>query len=208
MPLSRSVLNHGATLLDLHQRAMRCSIGVVDLVGEDETELPTPCSEWTLKQLIEHMTVENNGFAAAADGETEDRSAWTRRPIEQDLGADYARSAERVVAAFAADGVLERQFWLPLIDDAVLFPAPQAVSFHLLDYVVHSWDVSAALGHPIAFDDDLLEVVLDIAGREVPDGPNRRRTKPSFQPPVAAPENASPQDRLLAVLGRSPHWPN
>lgn len=187
---------------------MRHSVEIVDLIRDDQWELPTPCSQWTLRQLLHHMINENRGFAAAADGETTDRTVWTSQDFDADLRGDYARSAERVVTAFGADGVLDRPFWLPRINDTVTFPARQAISFHLLDYVVHGWDVAVALGHPIAFADDLIEAVLDIAYREVPDGPRRLRPNAGFRPAIQVPDNASAQDRLLAALGRSPSWPN
>jgi uncharacterized protein (TIGR03086 family) len=193
---------------DLHLLAMRHSISAVQRIRDDQWTLPTPCSRWNLRQLVEHMTLENRGFAAAADGETSDRTMWTERDFDADLRADYTRSADLVVTAFGADGVLERQFWLPRIDDRVTFLGRRAVNFHLLDYVVHTWDVAAALGRPVALADDLVAAALDIAHREVPDGPRRHRPEASFAPPVPTPDDARPLDRLLAVLGRSPSWPD
>lgn len=206
--MTRSSLTESVTMLDLHRRALRRSVEIVDLIGDDQWELPTPCSQWTLRQLVQHMTSENRGFAAAADGETEDRSSWAFHPVDDDLRVDYARSAERVVSAFGGDGVLDRGFWLPLISDTMTFPARQAISFHLLDYVVHGWDVAAALGRPIAIEDDLVEAVLEIAAREVPDTPRRQHPDASFRPPAPVTDGASSQDRMLATLGRPPNWPN
>ncbi len=187
---------------------MRQSAEIVDLVRDDQWGLPTPCSRWNLRQLVEHMILENRGFAAAADGERVDRTVWDDLTFDDDLRADYRRSVDRVVAAFGADGVLDRGFWLPKISHATLFPAPQAISFHLLDYVVHGWDVAAALGHPIEMAADLATVVLDIADREVPDIPRRQHPDASFRPPIPLGDDAPEQDRLLAVLGRSPRWPD
>lgn len=194
-------------MLELHRRAMWRSVALVGLVDDDQWQLPSPCSQWTLRQLVEHMTSENHGFAAAAEGETSDRTPWSYRPLSDDLRLDYARSAERVVTAFGADGVLDGEFWLPLIKDSVRFPARQAISFHLLDYVVHSWDVAAALSRPAAIDDDLIAVAIEISEREVPDTPRRQLEGASFRPPLPVSPDATPQDRLLAMLGRSSTWP-
>lgn len=185
---------------------MRRSVEIVDLVRDDQWDLPTPCTRWTVRQLVQHMVSENHGFAAAADGGS-DRESWTFRPVDEDLRVDYAASADRVVAAFAADGVLDRTFRLPLISERMTFPARQAISFHLLDYVVHGWDVATALSLPIVIDDDLVVAVQDIADREVPDAPHREHPKSSFQPRLPVPDGASGQDRLLTALGRSPTWP-
>ncbi len=193
-------------MIDQHRYTMRHSVKLVELIHDDQWELATPCTEWNLRELVEHMTLENRGFAAAARGQTQDSSPWTERDFG-DLRADYAESAERVVAAFGEPGVLESEFWLPLIDPARRFPGRQAVSFHLLDYVVHGWDVAASLRQPVDYPDDLVTLVREIADREVPDGPRRLRPNASFKPAIAEPE-ASPWESLLAVLGRPPKWPN
>ncbi len=185
---------------------MRESSKLVELVHDDQWELPTPCAQWNLRQLVEHMTLENRGFAAAAEGETEDRSAWTERSFG-DLRGDYAESAERVAEAFARADVERGEFWLPLIAPERRFPARQAISFHLLDYVVHGWDVAASLRQPVDYPGDIVRLVREIADREVPDGPRRLRPGASFQPAIAWQEGDSAMDGLLAVLGRSPRWP-
>jgi uncharacterized protein (TIGR03086 family) len=195
-------------MLDLHRQAMRHSVAVVQRIGDDQWALPTPCSRWNLRQLVEHMILENRGFAAAAGGETSDRTVWTQRSFDADLRSDYTRSADLVVTAFGADGVLDRPFWLPRINDQMTFAGRRAVSFHLLDYVVHTWDVAAASGQPVDLADDLVAAALDVAHREVPDGPRRHRPDASFAPPIPTPDDAPAFDRLLAVLGRSPHWPD
>ncbi|WP_412543474.1 TIGR03086 family metal-binding protein [Longispora sp. K20-0274] len=192
-------------MLDLHRRTLEHSAALVAGIRDDQWDLPTPCAGWTVRDLVTHMVRENRGFAAAADGETSDRSTWSS-PIGPDPRADYAASAARVVDAFGADGVLDRRFWLPLIDADVLYPARQAVSFHLLDYLVHGWDVAVSVGGPAGFADDLVAAVTEVAYREVPDGPRRRRTGASFRPALPVPPDAPALDRLLGYLGRDPHW--
>ncbi|GIG62002.1 TIGR03086 family protein [Longispora fulva] len=192
-------------MLDLHRRTLEHGAAVVAGIGDDQWEAATPCAGWTLRDLLTHMIRENRGFAAAADGETCDRSVWTS-PVGPDLRADYLASAARVVVAFGTPGVLERRFWLPLIDADLLYPARQAVGFHLLDYLVHGWDVAVSVGRTVDFDPDLVAAVTEIGYREVPDGPRRRRTGASFRPALPVPPDAPALDRILAHLGRDPHW--
>jgi uncharacterized protein (TIGR03086 family) len=194
-------------MLELHRLAMRHSVDVVGQIEDSHWDRATPCDQWRLRDLVHHMILENRGFAAAADGETADRTVWTEASFDDDLRADYRASAERVSAAFARDGVLDGEFWLPLIDDSRRFPARQAISFHLLDYVVHSWDVARAAGQPITFEPELVQAVAEIAEAEVPDGPRRRRPNASFRPPVTVEPGGREFDRVLAFLGRSPYWP-
>ena len=193
------------SMLDLHCRTLLHSVEIVSAIRDDQWDLPTPCTQWTVRQLLAHMIRENRGFAAAAGGETADRSPWTS-PIGTDPRVDYAASAEQVVAAFGAEGVLDGTFWLPLINDSMVFPATQAVSFHLLDYLVHGWDVAVSIGRPLAFPDDVVPAVREIADREVRDGPRRHRPGATFAPALPTTATAPVLDQLLAFLGRDPDW--
>lgn len=181
-------------MLEMHRRAMRHSADMVALIEDEQWELPTPCAQWTLRDLVEHMVVENQIFTVAAGGTLIDRT--------DDLRDDFARSADRVVTAFEN---AHEPFPLPQI--GATFPAAQAISFHLLDYVVHAWDVAASIGHPIKIEDDLVLAVQEIADREAPDGPRRHRPGASFSPAIPASADATPLDRLLTMLGRSPRYP-
>ena len=184
---------------------MEVSTAVVALVRLDQLGVRTPCSEWDLGQLLAHMIGQNHGFAAAADGETSDLSVWADRPVVDDPAKEYAASAERVVSAFAAEDLNERQFWLPEIRGGVTLPAATGVSFHFVDYVVHSWDVARAIDVPVAFDDEVLAAALPLA-EAVPDGANRAIPGASFQPALTTPD-PSTFARILTTLGRSPNWP-
>jgi uncharacterized protein (TIGR03086 family) len=188
-------------------RAVLASVKVVSAVTADRLDLPTPCAGWTLGDLLAHMTGQHYGFAAAAGGEAADRSVWRNRRVDDDPVGGYTEAAERVVAAFADNAVLTRGFWLPEIRGGDTFPAAQAISFHFVDYVVHSWDVAAAVGVPLPLDDDLVAGALKIAAR-VPDGEARLRPGAAFRPGLPVGDGTPPLHRLLALLGRSPSWPD
>ncbi|MGW3539555.1 TIGR03086 family metal-binding protein [Nocardia niigatensis] len=198
------LLASGAELLALDARAVRASIDVVAGLTSADLDAPTPCAGWTLRDLLEHMIVQHRGFAAAAHGES-DLALWKPQPLGGDPVGEYRAAAEHVLAAFAEPGVLERQFPLPEIRDGIVIAAPLAISFHFIDYIVHTWDVARALGQPVEFDADLISAGLPVA-EAVPRGPERERPGASFAPEVSAPE-ASGLDRILAVLGRAPGRP-
>jgi uncharacterized protein (TIGR03086 family) len=191
----------------LDRRALEVSQTVVDQVGVAQLDLPTPCAEWNLGQLLAHMVGQHYGFAASARGERSDLSVWRPRAVGAEPAKDYAESVATVTAAFAEEGVLDRKFWLPEIREGGHFAAPLGMSFHFVDYVVHAWDVAASIGTPVAFDEDLLQRALRVA-EMVPEGPNRRVPGAAFRPGQMPPEGASTLDRILALLGRSPRWPD
>ena len=195
-------------MLDLHRRTVERSADVVAGIRDDQWDNSTPCAQWTLRDLIVHMIRENRGFAAAAGGERADRSPWTS-PVGKDPRTEYAASAESVIAAFATGDVLERDFWLPFINDEITFPGRKAVGFHLLDYLVHGWDAARGSGQQLVTDDDVVAAVYGIAVRDVPDGPRRVRVGATFAPPIggsSAREAAPTMSDVLVFLGRDPGW--
>jgi uncharacterized protein (TIGR03086 family) len=196
-----------ADIRDLDARAVTASVAVVSRVRVAHLDLTTPCSDWTLGELLAHMTAQHHGFAAAAAGEGADLAGWQVRPLGDDPASTYAVAAARVVAAFAGDGVLAREFALPEMTTRRTFPATEAIGFHFIDYVVHAWDVARTLDIPIEFDPDLLDNALAMA-REIPDGERRLAPGAAFGPAVAAPAGERPLDQVVAWLGRSPTWPS
>lgn len=194
----------------LDKRALDVALSVINRVDASQLNAPTPCAKWTLRQLLAHMIGQNHGIAAVARGETKDRGVWAPRPVGSDPAGQFAESAALVDVAFAEAGVLERGFWLPEIRDGGLFPAPMAITTHVMDYVVHTWDVARAIGIQPQFDgpDDteLLNNVLATA-RRVPDGPGRQRDNSAFRPCLEIDPDAPILDHIVARLGRSPQWP-
>lgn len=172
------------------------------LAGPLDAGLPTPCAGWTLDDLLAHMTVQHLGFAAAARGEAWPLERWAPRPLGPDPAAQYAAAAEEVVAAFAALDALDTPIALPEISPDPL-PAWRGIGAHLVDYVVHGWDVARALGVPFALPEDVLAATLPIA-EAVPDGANRDRAGAAFAHGLPVPGGASTLDRILLLLGRSP----
>lgn len=184
-------------------QAVRASVELVGRARPADMARPTPCADWTLHGLISHMAAQHYGFAAAAAGDG-DPARWRPRRLSSDPAADYRASADTVLAAFSADGVLDRQFPLPEFAAGPSFPARQAVSFHFVDYVVHSWDVARALGLEVHFSGELLDAALQVA-RAVPGGEARLAPGAAFSPAVTW-RDGSPLDQVVAVLGRSPDW--
>ncbi|WP_154793426.1 TIGR03086 family metal-binding protein [Occultella kanbiaonis] len=195
-----------ATLLELHHRTLTVSRDLVGRVGPDALGAPTPCADWDLGALLAHMTGQNHGFAAAADGPSTTTEDFLPRDVAADPAAGYDTSVDRVLAAVAAEGATERTWHLAEFSPRQDFPGQSALGFHLIDYVAHGWDVARALGTDVAFDDEVLATAVRIA-EQVPDGPARLVPGAAFAPrlPVADPDS----DLLatfLRLLGRDPAW--
>jgi uncharacterized protein (TIGR03086 family) len=197
---------HTIDLVAMDARAVRASVDVVARAGGADLHRPTPCTGWTLADLLAHMTAQHHGFAAAATGRGADPEAWRVRPLGPDPAATYAAAAEEVLAAFASEGVLTARFALPEFSTEATFSGRRAIGFHFVDYVVHTWDVARALNVAPDLPDDVVLAALPVA-EAVPDGPGRRAPGAAFAPRRPVPPGATPMDRVLALLGRSPTWP-
>jgi uncharacterized protein (TIGR03086 family) len=192
-------------LQDAHARALQLTVDQVRSITIDQLGRPTPCADWDLAELLDHMTVQNHGFAAAAAGNGADEALWTTGVHREDPVSDYLDSADTVAHAFAEPDVTNRAFTLPELSQDKDFSGSQAITMHLVDSVVHAWDVARAIGHDIDPDEELIERTLRIA-EQIPDGASRHEPGAHFGPRVALAAQHTALDRVVALFGRSPGW--
>ncbi|GAA2098943.1 TIGR03086 family metal-binding protein [Actinomadura alba] len=185
---------------ELDRRAVDTLGEVIAQVEADRLHLPTPCADWTLYGLIRHQVSENLGFAAAASGVTGDLGAWNRGEPGDDPYAAYLDSAEHMAKAFADDAVLDRELE---IREFGRFSGKSALSMHMLDCVVHGWDIAQSIGVSYTPGADLVEHALVVAAF-IPDGRDADRPRRAFGPVVEIPGDSPALDRLLGLVGRRP----
>ncbi|MFJ6854388.1 TIGR03086 family metal-binding protein [Streptomyces sp. NPDC091271] len=188
----------------LDRTAVLESVRVVAQARPEDWRRPTPCDRWTLRELVEHMTAQHHGFAAAARGEGSDAGAWRLPDLGDDPAGAYRVAADAVLDAFAAPGLPGRPFALPEIGERAV-PGLRAIGFHFIDYVAHAWDVAAALGLSVRLPEPVLRAALPLA-RAVPDGDARRVPGSAFRPAVPPDEGTGTLPLFLSALGRHPDW--
>ena len=183
-----------------HRRALDAATTVVAEVRPDQLDRPSPCAGWDLRALLEHMIGQNHGFADAVEGPGDVPLAAFAPRSFADVGPAWTASADRIAAAFAtAPG--ERDVLLVEISEQHRFPVATVLGFHLLDTVLHTWDVATAAGRRFRPDDDLAEIVAGQAAL-VPAGPAREQPGAAFAPAASVPSGADPWVTALALLGR------
>jgi len=192
-----------ADLIELNAQAVRTSVRLVEQAVAEDLARPTPCAGWTLYGLLAHMATQHYGFAAASRGES-DLALWKLRALGNDPVDAYRASAEQVLAAFAAEDVLDRAFPLPEFALDLQVSAAQAISFHFIDYVVHSWDVAKTLNLDLQFEPELLDAALIVA-KAAPGGDARLAPGSAFAPEVPW-SGDNRLDEVIALLGRDPNW--
>lgn len=194
-------------LINYHRIAVLTSVDLVDTVRPADLDRPTPCEGWVLGDLLSHMTIQHHGFAAAARGHGADLANWQVESVVDSVRSDparvYADAARDVLDAFSADGADDASFALPEFGDNAVFPGSIAMGFHFVDYVVHGWDVAAALGVGYELPADVLAAVLPLV-LAVPDGEVRLVENIPFDPAVDPVDGAGDLERILRHLGRTP----
>ena len=193
-------------IIALHRRATAAVTPILARVRPVDLGLPTPCTGWDLRALLEHMTGQDHGFAAAvrAGGETDVAvTEFAPRPLGDHPAEAAAAALATVAGAFdAADADPSRSVWLSEFRNR--FPVEQVAGFHLIDTLVHGWDVAASLGIAVDYDDDLVAAGLAVAER-VPTGALREQPGSPFGPALAT-GGPDHWDRTLTLLGRDPAW--
>lgn len=190
--------------MDTYQRLDRAVAGtaaIVKGIGEGDLVRPTPCTEWNVHQLLNHVV----GALWLADGLFADRAprhaAGPGALPESDLvGSDptaaYAEASAAALASARLDGTLERPHTTPVGQ----LPGPVLAGFTTLDVVVHGWDLARATGQRADFDPEVVEDVLAFALEAVTDDTRA----PFIGPALPAAPDAAAIDRLIAHMGRRP----
>lgn len=184
---------------EMHDRAIEIANKVMGSVKPGQMSDSTPCTEFTVRDLINHLIGGNHMFAQVATGAKAEPAAGGKMP---DLAGDnpaksFAESAKTVVQAWRQPGVLDQIAHLPFGD----MPGQMALGIHFMEVLVHSWDLAKATGQDQKLPAELAEAALGMAqgiGSEMrgPGGP--------FGPVVQVPDSAPIHEKLVAQLGRKP----
>jgi uncharacterized protein (TIGR03086 family) len=180
------------------QRVVDTTNGVLDNTTTEQLSNPTLCTEWTVKDLINHMVTGATMFAISAEQGSVPDDVLGKLMGGDNVGNDpkgaWDTAAKRAMTAFEAPGVMEKIVKLPFGE----MPAGVALNIAIFDVATHSVDLARATGQTVS-DTELLEGALLIAQQMI--GPELRQ--PGIfgdQQPCAG--DAPVDDRLLAFAGR------
>jgi uncharacterized protein (TIGR03086 family) len=156
---------------------------VLARVQPDDLDRPTPCTEWSVGQLIDHLVRDVSNFAATMRGEDAD---WSTPPGSPP--ADY-------VSAFRAGADDLARAWREAGDDAPTNPDGQTP-----ELAVHTWDLATAIGVPTdTLDAEVAERALGFMAANLT--PENRGS--FFAAELESAPDDDPYARLAAFAGRS-----
>lgn len=176
-------------------------LNTVKGVGDAQWDLPTPCDQWTVTQVLQHAAGDQLAYHAAitgGDGPAENPFAPSGAPLADPL-AHVAAATEAAAAAWAG------------IDDAaaVAVPVPPntldavtGVGACALDAAVHAWDIAKATGQPQPISEAAAAAILAAAKRIV----EPLRAWGAYAPALEPQDGDDAAAALLRYLGRDPEW--
>ncbi len=194
-------------LIDRFVTASSGFAGRLRAVGSDGWTRPTPCAEWNVRQLVNHVTQANRNYVRLLNGGTA-AEFLAMRDFDA-LGSDpygaFAASAQECAAAFAEPGAFQHMLDHPL--GRLL--GRQALAVRTTDTAIHTWDLARAVGADETLDADLVTWIdghlPDIYAGMAEMPTSAETTHRFFAAPVGVlPNDASVLASLLHRMGRVP----
>lgn len=168
---------------------------VVAGVSTEQLAQASPCAEWDVRAVLDHMlgatwmfTLVNRGEAVGEEGDD---------LVGTDPRGALANAAAANMASWRAPGAFDGDRAYPF----GTFPAPAAALLNLEEVVVHTWDIAEGTGQDTTIEPAIAEIVCGFLG-EIP--LDAYREHGAFGSEVAVASDASVERRLLALLGRTP----
>jgi uncharacterized protein (TIGR03086 family) len=185
-----------ADLRSLYERASRYYSDAVHQIRDDQWGLPTPCTEWDVRALMQHLVNEQLWVRPLLEGKTiaEVGDAFDGDNLGDDPIAAWDAASAGALAAVEALSSLEQVTHLSFGD----FPAEEYLTEMLFDLHIHGWDLRTGISADTALDNEITEYLMPWAEKAMKGYQASGAT--AAPPPI--PDGANAQTRILALSGR------
>jgi len=174
---------------------------VVENIEPAQLDNPSPCDEWTVRDVLNHITGGATMFGLCVrDGNVPDEKLGELMTGDN-LGADFkgawTTAAVDAEASFAIPGAMDKIVKLPFGE----MPAGMALNIAIFDVMTHAWDLAKATGQSTALDPEVAGIAYRIAQGMLSDD---LRAAGMFGQEIAVSDDAPMADRLAGLAGRTP----
>jgi uncharacterized protein (TIGR03086 family) len=187
--------------LDLHPLARQLK-SLMYGVADETLAAPTPCAQWTVGDLLDHLMALSVAFTRAARGP--DRAADGDPPPEPSAARLHPQWRSRLPGQLngLADAWADPEAWTGTATvGGVTLPADRMGLFGANELTMHGWDLARATGQDFAADPRLLETLVGFLSQLPAAG-----TPGLFGPVVPIDDEEALLDRAVALTGRDPAW--
>jgi uncharacterized protein (TIGR03086 family) len=167
--------------------------------ADEQREATTPCDEWNVARLLDHLLDGQAIFAAGAAGAVVGPpSGDPPRLVGSDPAGQYEAARQATIACYSQPGVLTGMVNTPFGP----MPAAQFLGIAICDQLIHGWDLARGTNQDPTMPADLAAAAWQMLSGRISDA-NRGPGK-NFKMAVPVPEDASFQAKLLGYTGRQP----
>ena len=183
----------------LHRRSLARCRELVTGVRDDQWTASTPCADWDVRALVNHLTAEHAWAPPLLAGQTieEVGDRYEGDLLGDDPARAHDEAAQAALEAVEALDDLERTVHLSFGD----VPAAFYLQQRWVDLLVHGWDLAIATGQDATMDPEMAQEAYDLVHPMITD---EVRASGIFGPEVPVAADADIQTRLLGFLGRRP----
>ena len=177
---------------DIHRRALAATGRIVNGITDDQLHAPTPCAEYDVQALLDHLIGGNFWVAPLVDGKA---IADVGSALDRSYApAEYDASAREADEAFSRDGAMQ----LPVAVSYGPVPAEVYAGHRFIDVLIHGWDLAKATGQDTHLDPELVDACWAVINPQM----ELLEASGMFGTRLDVPDDADSQTKLLAALGR------
>lgn len=192
-------------MIDLQPAAARMA-DLLRAIPDGALSGPTPCTESTVGDLVDHVGGLTVAFTAAAAKSFDDRDASQGPSADGSRLSDNWRAEIPQTLSALVDAWRDPDAWTGMTKaGGVDLPGEVAGLVALDELVVHAWDIARATGQPYEPDDETIEACHGFVDQFSGPGHEEER-KGLFGPVVDVPADAPALERLIGATGRDPRW--
>jgi uncharacterized protein (TIGR03086 family) len=183
-------------LLDAHGQALDVFDRAVHHIGLGDWDSPTPCTEWTVRDLVNHLVYEQLWVPELLAGKTvaEIGDKYEGDQLHDDPVEAWTTASKTARAALLEPGALDGTVHLSFGETDATEYGWQLTT----DLAVHGWDLATAVGATADLGDELATALLAYVEPQDWSGSSM------FAEPVPVADDADPETRLVSLLGRRP----
>ena len=170
---------------------------IISTMGFGQLGLSTPCKDWNVRDVVNHLISSLYMFSQAAMGAKFNLQEFGVDRVKYDAVVSYGQEAAKLKIALGRAGVMEQEWQLSFGET----PGWLAADIAIIEFVTHGWDLAKATTSTVELDPELAEVALANAQELVS---QFGRQEGVFGPELEAPEGADAYQRLASFTGRDP----